>query len=421
MSKNRMKVAMIGQKGIPAKQGGIEKHVEELSAQLAKAGFDVYVYSRPHYTESTKIYPAKSNRTKIVSQTKLFNGAQKQKNTKIQEHQNKKINFYQGAEIINLPSINTKNLDAITHTFIATIHALFQNYDIIHYHGVGPALLSFIPRILKPSAKVIVTFHCIDRQHQKWGSFAKLMLAWGERAACRFPHETIAISQALKKYCRYRYDTEARYIPNGVAISEPRETEKYLVANNLTAKSYLIAVSRLVRHKGIHTLIKAYNNLKTDKKLVIIGAGANTDDYVSELKKLAQNNHQIIFAGQKSGEELATLFSNAYLFVQPSEAEGLSIALLEAMAYGVPIVISNIEENREATENLAVEFINKNPFDLAEKMAYALANPEMMSALADQAKKRASEEYNWEAIVRNTADLYRQPLLAKKNLIWETK
>mgnify|MGYP000092701035 FL=1 len=172
-----MKIAFIGQKGIPTQQGGIEKHVEKLSVKLANLGFEVTVYSRPYYTKDDR-----------------------------------KTYEYQGVKIINLPSIKTKNLDAISHTFLATFHALFQDYDIIHYHGVGPSLMSFIPRIFKPKTKIIATFHCIDRQHQKWGTFAKLMLSFGEWAACHFPHETIAISQILKKYCYYRFDLSLIHI-----------------------------------------------------------------------------------------------------------------------------------------------------------------------------------------------------------------
>jgi len=373
-----MRIAFIGQKGIPTKQGGIEKHVEELSARLADLGFDVTVYNRPYYTEKT-------------------------------------VNSYQGVNLITLPSLKTKNLDAITHTLFASIHALFQNYDIIHYHGVGPSLLSFLPRIFKPRAKVIATFHCLDREHQKWGWFAKLMLTIGERAACLFPHETIAISRALEKYCLYNYNTAARYIPNGVAISET-ENLNVLAEFGLSENNYLVAVSRLVRHKGLHTLIKAYNQLETDKKLIIVGTGANTEDYVAEIKDLAKDNPKIIFAGQKSGADLTALFRNAYLFVQPSETEGLSIALLEAMAYGVPAIISNIEENQEAAENLALEFVNKSPEDLKRKLKYALENEEIILALARRAQARVAREYDWNNIARDTAGLYRE-LAAERELI----
>lgn len=369
-----MKIALIGQKGIPTKQGGIEKHVEELSQRLAGLGFAVYAYSRPHYT-----------------------GRQE------------KSYQYNGVNIVNLPSLKTKHFDAITHTFISTIDALKKDYDIIHYHGVGPSLLSFIPRILKPKVKVIVTFHCIDRYHQKWGALARFMLALGERAACVFPHQTIVISKTLQKYCRYRFDHETVYIPNGVNPATEENLE-ILERFNLEPKNYIVAVSRLIRHKGIHTLIKAYNLVSEKKnslpKLVIVGDGSSTDDYVKEIKTLAQSNSNIIFAGLQSGSDLNALFKNAGLFVQPSEAEGLSIALLEGMAYGVPAIISNIEENQEPAENCALEFINKSVEDLADKLSYALDHPTEMAQLAKQAKLRTETEYDWDNIAKATGLIY---------------
>ncbi|MEK7653302.1 MAG: glycosyltransferase family 4 protein [Patescibacteria group bacterium] len=387
-----MKIAFIGQKGIPAHQGGIEKHVEELSLRLAKAGFDITVYSRPAYTKN---------------------------------HQTK----YQGVKIVNLPSIKTKHLDAITHTFISSLHSLFQDYDVIHYHGVGPALLSFIPRVFKPRAKVIVTFHCIDRQHQKWGAFARLMLGLGEWAACRFPHETIVVSQTLKKYCRYRFDKETSYIPNGVDIKNIKIQEYKNIKNqtlkkyNLTKNNYFLVVSRLIQHKGIHTLIKAYQKISArggsacgGKKLVIVGDGANTNNYVSRLKELAAGNPDIIFTGQKSGLDLETLFKNAYLFIQPSEAEGLSIALLEAMSFGAPVLISNIEENQEATDGLALEFKNKNVNDLARQLNFAVKHPNQLKKQAALAKRHTGKNHNWDDIVKQTVEIYRQELIGKKEL-----
>jgi len=375
-----MKIAFIGQKGIPTRQGGIEKHVEELSTRLASLGFDVSVYSRPAYT---------GDRRKTYS--------------------------YKGVRIITLPSINTKNLDAICHTFISTIHALFMDFDVIHYHGVGPSLLSFIPRIFKPRTKVIVTFHCLDRQHQKWGAFARFMLTLGERSACAFPHQTFVTSRILEKYCLFNFKAKAKYIPNGVAVGQA-ENVGALEEFGLEKNGYIVAVSRLVRHKGIHTLIKAYNQLSTDKKLVIVGGGAKTEDYVNEIKELAKNNSNIIFAGQKADADLAALFKNAYLFIQPSETEGLSIALLEAMAYGVPAIISNIEENQEAAENLALEFVNKSPEDLKRKLKYALENEDVIRALSVRAQDRVRREYDWDKIAKEIAGSYQDLVLAGEEL-----
>ncbi|HNP74943.1 MAG TPA: glycosyltransferase family 4 protein [bacterium] len=370
-----MKVAFIGQKGIPAQQGGIEKHVEELSAKLAQAGLNVTVYCRSHYT---------GNNNKSFA----------------------------GIRTINLPSLKTKNLDAISHTFLATLHALFQNYDIIHYHGVGPSLLSWLPRIFAPQTKVIATFHCIDRKHQKWSRFAKLMLKAGEWAACRFPHQTITVSQALKKYCQQNFNRETTYIPNGVSITH-NENEKILANFDLKQNNYFLAVSRLVRHKGLHTLIRAYQQITTDKKLVIVGAGTNTDSYVDYLRQLAKDNNKIIFTGQQSGANLEALFRNAYLFVQPSEAEGLSIALLEAIAYGTPTLISDIEENLEIAKGLAKEFKNKDIAGLAQQLSWSEQNQEAIKTQAAEAEKIINQKYNWQQITKATIALYQQALTSK--------
>ena len=367
-----MKIALIGQKGIPAKQGGIERHVEELSIRLAEAGFEVSAYSRPHYA-------------------------------------GKNIKTYKDVKLINLPSFNTKTLDAISHTFFATVHALFQNYDVIHYHGVGPSLLSWMPRIFSPNTKVVATFHCLDRKHQKWNWFAKLMLALGERTACQFPHQTITVSKTLKKYCEYRFDKSTSYIPNGVSLNEVESNLDILKEYSLEKDNYIFTASRLVKHKGIHTLIEAYNKIKTTKKLVIAGEGANTYDYVKELQQLAIGNKNIIFVGEQISGNLKALFENAYLFVQPSEAEGLSIALLEAIAYGLPVIISDIEENTEVANSLTTCFKNKSDIDLAKKLEYVINNHDLIKEDAVLAQKIVTKEYDWNNITNQTIGLYKQP------------
>lgn len=367
-----MKIALIGQKGIPAKQGGIERHVEELSTRLAEAGFDVIVYSRAHYT-------GQKNKT------------------------------YRGVKLINLPSLNTKHLDAISHTFLATWHALFGNYDVIHYHGVGPSLLSWLPRVFNPRTKVVATFHCLDRKHQKWNSLAKLMLALGERATCKFPHQTIVVSKTLQKYCDYRFDRPTTYIPNGVGLNEQEANDNILKEYDLIKDGYIFSAARLVKHKGIHTLIEAYRQIKTDKKLVIAGEGANTYDYVKHLRQLAADNKNIIFTGEQTNGNLRALFENAYCFVQPSETEGLSIALLEAIAYGLPVITSDIEENLEATHGLGRQFISKDSADLAKQLELALNNPDKIKSEALLAKEVIDREYNWSNITKQTIDLYKEP------------
>lgn len=369
-----MKIAFIGQKGIPAKIGGVEKHVEELSTRLTARGHEVFAYVRNNYTD-------------------------------------KKLKEYKGVKLIHLPSIATKHLDAISHTFLGTVHALFHEYDVIHYQAIGPSFLSWIIKIFKRNTILIATFHCQDYYHQKWGWLARTALRFGEYITCTVPHKTIVVSNTLKAYVKNTYAKEPAVIPNGFAVSiteKTNEIEKW----NLQKDGYILSVSRLIKHKGIHYLIKAFKNLEDqdliqDKKLVIVGEGAYTDDYVEYLKKIAEGRKNIIFTGVQIGEALSQLISNAYVFVHPSETEGLSIGLLEAMGYAKAIIASDIPENMEALSSNGMYFENGSIENLEKKLSEALGNPELLKQLGEKAQKHVNEKYNWERIVEQTEELYK--------------
>ena len=367
-----MKVAFIGQKGIPMKFGGIEKHVESLSVGLAKKGFDVTVYTRPWYTAKTK-------------------------------------KGYKGVKLISLKSFNTKHLDAISHTLFATIDAIRKDYDVIHYHGVGPSLLVWLPKLLKPRVKVVSTFHCIDRLHQKWNWFARFSLWLGEWTSIKFADETISISRTLQFYCSNKYGKDTTYVPNGVTVEKSNSAKLIKQKFGLEKDGYILFLSRLIPHKGTHYLIKSYNQLKTKKKLVIAGAPSYTEKYLAELKDLAKDNPNIIFTGNvQGGSDLwRELFSNAYLFVHPSEREGLPIAVLEAMSFGKGVLASSIPENIEAIgEDYGFTFENKNEIDLKGKLEFLLKNPALVKRVGNKAKAHVQKNYNWTDIVKSTENIY---------------
>jgi len=286
-----MKIYFIGQKGIPAKSGGVEKHVEALAVNLATKGHEVFVYTRPNYTD-------------------------------------RKIKQYRGVNLISRVSVPTKHLDAFSHTLFCSLDVLFRQADVIHFQAIGPASLLWLVKLLKPRTKIVFTFHCQDYYHQKWGGLAQKFLRFGEMVGCTLADEVIAVSRSLADYVARKYNREARYIPNGVQVVDEIKDSKILAELNLEPGQYILAVSRLVRHKGLHYLIEAYNNLELDQKLVIVGSGAHTDDYVEHVQRLATKNSKIVLAGERTGDDLATLFKNAKLFVQPSESEVLSIDLL---------------------------------------------------------------------------------------------
>lgn len=372
---NNMRIAIIGQKGIPALTGGVEKHVEDLSTRLVKAGHEVLVYTRPNYTDPG-----------------------------IKEHE--------GVELVSLPSVATKHLDAITHTFRVIMDVAKRNVDVIHFHSIGPSSLIWLAKLLKPNTPVVATFHSKCYQHQKWGVLAKLYLKLGEIAACKLADRTITVSRKLRDYAIKKYSSNAIYAPNGVPVMEQKEIRniKYM---GLKKNGYILAVSRLIRHKGLQYLVKAYKELNTDKKLVIVGDGGYTDDFVKELKELAAENDNIIFAGNQSGRNLKELFSNAYLFVQPSESEGLSIALLEAMAYGRATLVSDIPENMEVIGPLGFTFRNKNHRDLAARLRTLLKNPDIVEKMGEMERQRVADEYNWGDIVDKIEKIYNNVLIKK--------
>lgn len=361
---------MLGQKGIPARGGGVERHVEELATRLAKKGHEVFVYCRANYTR----YSHKR---------------------------------YKGVHRIYLPTIPTKHLDAIIHTFIATMHVLFQRADVIHYHSIGPASLLWIPRLLKRRTKIIFTFHTQCYHHQKWGLVARLYLRLGEAIGCRLAHSVITVSKTLTKYAWVAYQRAAEYIPNGAGeMQSSRGVNKILARFGLVPQEYVIAVSRLVRHKGIHELVQAYQSLATTKKLVIVGSGAYTNLYVKELHALAKENPNIIFVGNQTGEALYALYRNAYLLVHPSHSEGLSIVLLEAMQHRLCVLSSSIPENREVIDGIGYMFRTGSVPDLIQKLQFLLRHPELVRRAGARAHAHVRAAYNWNMITSATHRLY---------------
>lgn len=372
---------MIGQKGIPATIGGIERHVEELSANVAALGIHVTVYVRPWYAKEIK-------------------------------------GKYRGVELVYLPSFRTKNFDAITHTFLSTVHAMRSDADILHYHGVGPALLSWLPRLFTPAKRVVVTFHCIDRRHEKWGFLGRLALRFGEFAACKFSHETIAVSRTLQHYAENLYRSDVQYIPNGVAVTE-RPSRAVLKKMGLEPGSYILVVTRFVRHKGVHTILAAWEKIQNDrdmrdKRLVLVGGSSFTESYVHEITEYAGRLKRVHLLGVKHGQDLASLYHYASLFVHASLSEGLPIILLEAMHYGVPVLASDIPEHMELIAEHGWKFRANSPESLAREMKKLLKRPQEIQARAAHAEEWVHKHFRWEDIASETASVYKN--LSKKSV-----
>lgn len=374
-----MRIAMIGQKGMPATHGGVERHVHDLALRLVGAGHKVVVYSRSWYTQKTG--------DMIID----------------------------GVNIKHLPSLNTKNLDTFTHTLISTLHAITRKYDVIHYHGVGPALLSWIPRVFARKTKVITTFHSIDRYHQKWGAIAKLMLRMGEKAAVVFAHETITVSRSLQTYCVNEFGVDTTYIPNGIEANGEKPKAEFLKQFGLEPGKYILMVSRLVPHKGAHILVEAFTKLKQSLdnentkslKLVIVGGSVYTNKYVKNLHEQASFCNDIIFTDFQSGETLSALYAHARALVHPSLNEGLPITVLEAMNSSQPVLLSNIPEHLELVSDSRMIFKQNDSLDLANKMKWFLTLSRAdQESIGNENVETVERKYRWDAIVPRIINLY---------------
>ncbi|MCR4279910.1 MAG: glycosyltransferase family 4 protein [Candidatus Komeilibacteria bacterium] len=376
-----MKIAFIGQKGMPALYGGVEKYVEQVSQQLVALGNEVYVYARPYYTS-------------------------------------KKIAKYRGVHIINLPSIHTKNLDAISHTFLATMHAIFSGYDVIHYQGVGPSLLAWIPRILNPSIKVVTTFHSLDRKHAKWSGIAKIALTMGEWSACKFSHQVITVSRGLQKYCLERYNTPTTYIPNGVQITRRFTVAKTLKTYNLKERRYFIVAARFVSHKRIHDVISAFQNLKNKNlRLVVVGGSTFTAGYAARLRELAAKDKRVVFTGFIDSGVIYDLMSKSLAYISASEDEGLPITLLEALAAGAPVIVSNIDGHLEIVEQChGTVFEVGNISELTACMRKGLHRQAEALKYARINKRVMASNYNWVDIAKALTVAYTDIQLAPQSI-----
>lgn len=368
-----MKIAMIGQKGIPSRAGGVEIHVEEIASRLAGSGCSVYVFCRKGYSgiNTGKVY------------------------------KNINIRF--------VPYIGTKHLDAITHTFSSTIAALLMGCDIFHYHALGPATLSFIPKIF--GKKVVCTVHGLDWQRRKWGAFASRYLKFGEYATAKFSNAVINVSRNLVDYYKKKYNKDTVYIPNGVEKGEFRQPDIISKNYGLVKDEYILFLARLVPEKGAHYLIDAFNRLNCCKKLAISGCSSHSDKYEAELHKMASDNSNIVFTGFVAGDELEELYSNAYLYILPSDIEGLPISLLEAMSFDNCCLTSDIPENADVVKDMGYTFKKSDVADLSEKLEMLINQEEKVYAVKKNVCRNILEEYNWDDAAEKTLAVYKKLMM----------
>lgn len=374
-AKKQLNICMLGHKRIPSREGGIEIVVEELAARMVAAGHKVTCLNRGGSHVSGKAFDTAA----------------------VKEHK--------GVRIKTVWTLDKKGLAAMTASVTGAFLAAIGRYDVVHFHAEGPCAMLWLPKLF--GKRCVATIHGLDHQRAKWGKFAKSYIMQGEKCAAKYADEIIVLSRGVQQYFQDTYGRETVYIPNGVTIPQIQEANLITDAFNLTKDSYILFLGRLVPEKGVHYLIEAFRKVETDKRLVIAGGVSDSGSYGDELKALAAGDKRILFTGFVQGKCLEELYSNAYIYVLPSDLEGMPLSLLEAMSYGNCCVTSDIEECTSVVENYGIAFPKGNVAALVEVLQKLCENLQVTEWYKQQAADYITGKYNWDDVTNRTLELYR--------------
>ncbi len=375
-----MRIRFIGQKGVPAVFGGVEYHVERLSEALVRRGHDVSVYVRPWYTPAG-------------------------------------LTGHLGAHLIRRPTIRTKHADASIHSFLAAVESALSGADIVHFHAIGPGAFSLLPRLA--GKKTVVTVHRLDWKTEKWGPAAGRLLRFGEWISARVPQATVVVSDELQRYFRERYGKETTLIPHGRVVPTPARP-RLIRRLGLTGGDYIFFMGRFSPEKRVDWLIDSFREARRLRpaafrglKLVLAGGSSAASGVEKDLRDRAAGEAGIVFAGTVTGDEKSELLSNARLFVLPSSLEGLPIVLLEAQAYGLACLASDIAPHREVVSppgKYGLLFDAGDRKDLTGKLIRLVAEPALAARLGRAAAERSSRRIGWDEVARRHEELYERVL-----------
>ncbi|WP_178847903.1 glycosyltransferase [Alistipes finegoldii] len=353
-----MKICVFGTRGFPMIQGGVEKHCESLYPRFP-AEYRFVVFRRKPYVRDTPSYP--------------------------------NITF------TDLPSTRIKGFEAVYHSFLATCRTILCRPDIVHIHNIGPALFSPVLRLC--GLKIVLTYHSPNYEHKKWGRAARTLLKWSEKIALRMSDAIIFVNKFQMEKYDARIKRKSHYIPNGIPDSLPATRQDYIQELGLTPGKYVLSVGRITPEKGFDCLTRAFARLNTDYKLVIAGGVETESAYLNDLKSVLPQK-KIVFTGYVYGEKLNQLYTYAGLYVLPSYNEGFPLVLLEAMSYGLDVLVSDIPATHLVDLPADDYFGKGDDKELAEKMNSRLQHP--------QRRVYELTPYNWTSIVKRLAAVYNE-------------
>lgn len=254
--------------------------------------------------------------------------------------------------------------------------------------------------------RIVVTVHGLDWQRAKWGNFASFVIRFGERMAAKYADDIIVLSDNVKRYFADTYHREVTYIPNGISRPTPQGVELIAEKYGLEKDGYFLFLARIVPEKGLHYLIEAFSELKTDKKLVIAGGSSQAMAYMEQIHRMAAKDERILMTDFVQGQILEELYSNAYAFVLPSDVEGMALTLLEAMSYGDCCLVSDIRENTEVVEDKALTFKKGDVKDLRRCLVWMLEHPDQVCRMGEESVDYICGKYDWDDVTQRTLAVY---------------
>ena len=373
-AERQLHIAMLGHKRIPSREGGVEVVVEELAARMVRLGHAVTCYNRRGSHVSGK------------------------------EFDTKRMSDYRGIRLKYVPTIDHRGWAAMTASVFGALRAAFGRYDVVHFHAEGPCCMLWLPKLT--GKRCVATIHGLDHRRVKWGRLAQTYIRLGERCAVKYADEIIVLSRSMQQYFLDTYGRATQYVPNGVNRPVLRAPELIRARYQLRRDGYFLYVGRLVPEKGLRRLIEAFRAVHTDRQLIIAGGASDTGDFVRELQKLAAPDPRIRFTGFVQGALLDELYSNAYVYVLPSDLEGMPLSLLEAMSYGNCCLVSDIDECMEVVENRADAFPHGNTAALRDRLQQLNDDAALVAHYRAGAADFITNKYNWDDTVACTLELY---------------
>ena len=374
-----LKIALLGTRGVPASYSGFETCVEQLGARLAARGHDVTVYARKHHI--TYDEPV-----------------------------------YRGMKLVKLPTIPNKYLDTIVHTFLSSVHALFQDYDIALYFIAGNSLVAWIPRLA--GQKSIINVDGLDWKREKWPEFAKKYIRFAEKLSGVTANAVISDSRVVQRYYQDVYHIPTTYIAYGAELPK-RPPGPTLEKLGLKPREYVLYVGRLVPENCAHHLVEAWQGLDTDMKCVIVGDAPYVDEYKAQLR--SYNDPRVIMPGYIFGEGYWELASNAYAFVLTSGVGGTHPALVESMAFGNCVIVHDTPENRETIGDAGLTYDGSRGGEaLRVVLQKLLDDPALVESYRQKAALRAARKFSWEAVTDAYEALFYDVLAGRRVAMFET-